>query len=145
MWFNTAVLLLLIWILNCQIHLLHIFLTIYTVYVWQHLAMSVCCVYSITQGDICYEYTQLIHLLVHTHITHLYIIYVWAGIGQLVPDLNEESIDACVKDLTTAISKALADSTPTRRSALDPRPSIPAPVQDEIRLKNRLRRQWIPL
>jgi endonuclease/exonuclease/phosphatase family metal-dependent hydrolase len=57
------------------------------------------------------------------------------------PDLNEESIDGCVKDLITAISKALADSTPKRRPAPDPRPSIPAPVQDEIRLKNRLRRK----
>jgi hypothetical protein len=52
------------------------------------------------------------------------------------PGLNEESIDSCVKDLTTATSKALADSTPKRRLAPDPRPSLPAPVQDEIRLKN---------
>jgi hypothetical protein len=35
------------------------------------------------------------------------------------PDLNEESIDACVKDLTTATSKEMADFTPKRRPALD--------------------------
>jgi hypothetical protein len=52
------------------------------------------------------------------------------------PDLSEESIDACVKDLTTAISKAFADSIPKCRPASDPRPSIPASIQDEIRLKN---------
>jgi hypothetical protein len=45
------------------------------------------------------------------------------------PDLNEEPIDACVKDLTTAISKAQADSTPKRHSASDPRPLIPAHIQ----------------
>jgi hypothetical protein len=59
-----------------------------------------------------------------------------------IPDLQDEAIDACVKGLTTAIPKALADSTPKRRQGPDPRPSIPARILDEIRLKNRLRRQW---
>jgi hypothetical protein len=60
-----------------------------------------------------------------------------------IPDLPDEaSIDACVKGLTSAISKALADSTPKRRQGPDPRPSIPARIQNEICLKNRLQRQW---
>jgi hypothetical protein len=58
------------------------------------------------------------------------------------PDLDDVSIDACVKDLSTVISKALADSTPKRRPGPGPRPSIPARIQDEIHLKNRLRMQW---
>jgi hypothetical protein len=33
-------------------------------------------------------------------------------------------------------------SAPKRRSHADPRPPLPASIQDEIRLKNRLRRQW---
>jgi hypothetical protein len=53
-----------------------------------------------------------------------------------IPDLKDEAtINACVKDLTTAISIALADSTPKRRQGPDPRPSIPARIQDELRLK----------
>jgi hypothetical protein len=59
------------------------------------------------------------------------------------PDLpNEGAIDACVKELTGAISKALADSTPKFRPRADPRPPLPANIQHEIRLKNQLRRQW---
>jgi hypothetical protein len=60
-----------------------------------------------------------------------------------IPNLPDEaSIDACVKGLTTAISKALADSTLKCRQGPDPWPSIPAHIQDEICLKNRLWRQW---
>jgi hypothetical protein len=59
------------------------------------------------------------------------------------PDLpNEVAIDAWVKDLSSAISKALADSTPKCRPREDPRPPTPPRIQDEIRLKNLLRRQW---
>jgi hypothetical protein len=59
------------------------------------------------------------------------------------PDLpNEGAIDVCVKELTGAISKALANFSPKCRPRADPRPSLPAHIQDEIRLKNRLRRQW---
>jgi len=47
-----------------------------------------------------------------------------------------------VKELTSAISKALAGSTPKCRPRADPRPPLPAHIQDEIRLKTRLRRQW---
>ena len=36
---------------------------------------------------------------------------------------------------------ALAASTPKRRPRADPRPPIPAGIQDEILLKNRLQRQ----
>jgi hypothetical protein len=51
-------------------------------------------------------------------------------------DLQDEpTIDTCVKGLTTAISKAFADSPPKCRQGSDPRPSIPARIQDEIRMK----------
>ena len=52
------------------------------------------------------------------------------------PDLpNEVAIDACVKELSNAILKALTDSTPKCRPRADPRPPLPAHIQDEIRLK----------
>ena len=55
------------------------------------------------------------------------------------PDLpNQVAIDACVKELSNAISKALTASTPKCRLRLP----IPARIQDEISLKNRPRRQW---
>ena len=41
-----------------------------------------------------------------------------------------------------AVLKALAASTPKCCRRDDPRPPISAGIQDEIRLKNRLRRQW---
>jgi hypothetical protein len=44
--------------------------------------------------------------------------------------------------MSSAILEALAASTPESRSRHDPRPPIPACIQDEIRLKNRLKRQW---
>jgi hypothetical protein len=55
---------------------------------------------------------------------------------------DEASIDACVECLTSAISGALEVTTPKSRPRADLRPSIPARIQDVIRLKNRLRRQW---
>jgi len=59
------------------------------------------------------------------------------------PELhNGMEIDTCVENYSGAGLKALAASTPKCRSRDDPRPPIPAGIQDEIRLKNRLRRQW---
>jgi endonuclease/exonuclease/phosphatase family metal-dependent hydrolase len=59
------------------------------------------------------------------------------------PDfLNEVAIVSCVTELSSAISKALTESTPKSRPRADPRPPLPAHIKDEIRLKNRLRRQW---
>jgi hypothetical protein len=55
---------------------------------------------------------------------------------------DEEAIDKCVEELTSAIQEATAASAPKRRPRVDPRPPLPASIQDEIRLKNRLRRQW---
>ena len=52
------------------------------------------------------------------------------------------AIDECVKELSDAISKALADSTPKSRPRADPRLPLPARIQDAIPLKNRLRRRW---
>jgi len=64
---------------------------------------------------------------------------------ELIPfdsELHDEmAIEACVENFSGAVLKALVASTPKRRPRDDPRPSIPAGIQDEIRLKNRLRRQ----
>ena len=51
-------------------------------------------------------------------------------------------IDTCVENFSGAILGALEASTPKRRPIGEPRPQIPAGIQDEIRLKNRLRRRW---
>jgi hypothetical protein len=59
------------------------------------------------------------------------------------PELhNAMAIDTCVENFSCAVLKALTASNPKRRPRDDPRPPIPAGIQDEIRLKNRLRRQW---
>jgi hypothetical protein len=52
------------------------------------------------------------------------------------------AIDTCVEKFSGAVLKALAASNPKCRPRDDPRPPIPAGIQDEIRLKNRRRRQW---
>jgi len=52
------------------------------------------------------------------------------------------AIDTYFKNFSGAVLKALTASTPKRSPRDDPRPPIPAGIQDEIRLKNRLRRQW---
>jgi hypothetical protein len=52
------------------------------------------------------------------------------------------AIDTCVENFSGAVLKALALSTPKCRPRDDPRPLIPAAIEDEIRLKNRLRRRW---
>jgi hypothetical protein len=51
------------------------------------------------------------------------------------------AIDACCEKFSGAVLKALAASTPKRRTRANPRPPIPAVIQDEIHLKNRLRRR----
>ena len=48
----------------------------------------------------------------------------------------------CVNNFSGSDLKALAVSTHKRRPRDDPRPSTPAGIQDYIRLKNRLLRQW---
>jgi hypothetical protein len=58
------------------------------------------------------------------------------------PELNNGmGIDTCVENFSGAVLKALAASTPKCRLRDDPRPLIPTGIQDEIRLKNRLRRR----
>jgi hypothetical protein len=52
------------------------------------------------------------------------------------------AIDTCVKNFSGSIMKGLAASAPKRRPRVDPRPPIPAGIQDEIRMKNQLRRRW---
>ena len=62
---------------------------------------------------------------------------------QFYPELhNEMAIDTCIENFSSAILKALAASAPKRRPRDNPQPLIPAGIQDEIRLKNRLWRQW---
>jgi hypothetical protein len=59
----------------------------------------------------------------------------------LIPELHHgKDIDTCVENFSGAILGALAASTPKRRPHGDPRPQIPAGIQSEIHLKNRLRR-----
>jgi hypothetical protein len=55
---------------------------------------------------------------------------------------NEGEIGTCVEEISSAILETLAESNPESRPRDDPRPPIPACIQDEIRPKNRLRRQW---
>ena len=59
------------------------------------------------------------------------------------PELhNSMDIDTCVENFSGAMLWALEASTPKCRSIIDPRPQIPAGIQEKIRLKNRLRRCW---
>ena len=51
---------------------------------------------------------------------------------------NEMAINTCVGNFSGAVLNSLAMSTPKRRSRDDPRPPIPAGIQNEIRLKTRL-------
>jgi hypothetical protein len=53
-----------------------------------------------------------------------------------------EAIDKCVEELTSAIQEATATSAPKPRPPADPRHPLPASIQDEICLKNRLKMQW---
>jgi hypothetical protein len=52
------------------------------------------------------------------------------------------AIDTCVENSSGAVLKALASYTLNCHPRDDPRPPILAGIQDEILLKNRLRRQW---
>jgi hypothetical protein len=56
--------------------------------------------------------------------------------------VDEEAIDKCLEELTSANHEATAASPPRRRPRADPRTPLPASIQDEIRPQNRLRRQW---
>jgi hypothetical protein len=61
----------------------------------------------------------------------------------LDPELhNGMAIDTSVHNFSGAVLKALAASTPKCRPRDDPRSLIPTGIQDEIRLKNWLRRRW---
>jgi hypothetical protein len=55
---------------------------------------------------------------------------------------NGMAFDTCVENFSGAVLKALAASAPKCRPRDDPQPPIPAGIQDEIRLKSRLWRQW---
>jgi hypothetical protein len=56
--------------------------------------------------------------------------------------LNGMAIDTCVENFSGVVLNALEASTPKCRKRYDPRPPIPAGIQDEIRLKTRLQRRW---
>jgi hypothetical protein len=51
------------------------------------------------------------------------------------------AIETCV-ETSCAVLKTLAVSTPKCRQRDDPRPPIPAIIQDEVGLKNQLQRAW---
>jgi hypothetical protein len=55
---------------------------------------------------------------------------------------DEESIDKCVEELSSAIQEALAASAPKSRPRADPRPPLPAGIGEEMHLKIRLKGQW---
>jgi hypothetical protein len=55
---------------------------------------------------------------------------------------DEDAIDKCVEELTSAIQEATAASAHKRVPPADSRPPLPASIQGEIRAKNRLRKQW---
>jgi len=58
------------------------------------------------------------------------------------PDVNDEkAIAKCVEEMTSAIQAVLPASAPKRRPCTDPRSALPASIQDEIRLKTRMRWQ----
>jgi hypothetical protein len=48
---------------------------------------------------------------------------------------DEESIDKCVEELSSAIQEALAASAPKRSPRADQRSPLPAGIRDEIHLK----------
>ena len=50
--------------------------------------------------------------------------------------------DTCDENFSGAVLQALAASNPKCRQRNETRPPIPAGIQDEIRLKSRLRRRW---
>jgi len=52
------------------------------------------------------------------------------------------AIDTCVDNFSGAVLKYLLALTPNHRPRDDPRPPVPAGIQEEIRMKNRLRRHW---
>jgi hypothetical protein len=56
--------------------------------------------------------------------------------------VDKEAVDKCLEELTNAIHKGTGATAPRHRPLADPRPLLSASIQDEIRLKNRLRRQW---
>jgi len=59
------------------------------------------------------------------------------------PELHDGmAIDTYVENFSGAFLNALAAFTPKRHPRADPRPVILAGIQDEIRLMNRLWRQW---
>jgi hypothetical protein len=55
---------------------------------------------------------------------------------------DEAGIHTYVENLNSPMCGALEVSTPKSRTRADPRHPIPARIQNEIRLKKRLRRQW---
>jgi hypothetical protein len=55
---------------------------------------------------------------------------------------NEMAIDACANELSTTISKALAESTPRVARVMPHALRYRLGIQDEIRLKNLFRRKW---
>ena len=52
------------------------------------------------------------------------------------------AIDTCVENFSVAVLKTLAAFTPKCRPHDDLWPPIPVGIQDDIRLKNRLQREW---
>jgi hypothetical protein len=56
--------------------------------------------------------------------------------------VDKKTIDKCLEELISAIQEATAASASRRRPRADRPPPVPTSIQDEIRPKNLLRRQW---
>jgi hypothetical protein len=55
---------------------------------------------------------------------------------------DEDAIDKCIEEMSSAIQATLAASAPKHRPRADSRPPLPTSIKDEVRLKDLLRKQW---
>ena len=55
---------------------------------------------------------------------------------------NGMAMDTCTENYSSTVTKALAAFAPRSHLCDDPRPPILAGIQEEICLKNRLRKEW---
>jgi hypothetical protein len=55
---------------------------------------------------------------------------------------EKKAVDKCVDEFASAMQEAIAAFAPKRRPRGDLRPPLPASIQDEMRLKNLLKKQW---
>jgi len=89
-------------------------------------------------------------LLDTTGVTSFQNLFDWVSCQACVEDrlpgillvMDEVVTEKGVEELTSAIQAALAAYAPKLGPSVNTRPPLPVTIQDEIRLKNRLKRQW---